>query len=86
MAYEVVISPPACRDLETIKDGPLRQRLLIKSKELESFPELSGLKKLVGGDTLWRRRVGDWRITFEVIKRRGHILILHIRQRKDTYR
>lgn len=86
MAYNVMISPPADKDLQAITDNALRQRLLMKAKELESFPDLPGLKKMEGEDTLWRRRVGSWRITFDAYKRKNDILVLHIRQRKDSYR
>jgi len=86
MAYTVDLSTAAKRDLQSIGDDDLRGRLLLKANDLQAFPDVSGLKKMEGSDTLWRRRVGNWRITFDVMARKKAIVVYHIKQRKEVYR
>ncbi|MHB1563488.1 MAG: type II toxin-antitoxin system RelE family toxin [Leptospirillum sp.] len=49
-----------------------------------SFP--SGSRKIVGTDNLWRIRIGDYRILYEVDETSEIIRIERIGHRKDVYR
>jgi mRNA interferase RelE/StbE len=43
------------------------------------------VKRLVGG-TLWRLRIGDWRVIFERDDERRLILVLEVHPRGSAYR
>lgn len=61
-------------------------RLQIVLEELQFNPFAGDIVKLKGEDNSWRRRVGDFRIFFEVFNDRRIILIQEIRRRgSNTY-
>jgi mRNA interferase RelE/StbE len=81
MAYEVVLSPRAQRDLDGLPD-PVRQRVVSALHKLANHPFPPGCKKLGGRDE-WRVCVGDHRIIYDV---HGHeVWILLIKHRREAY-
>ncbi|ATZ60880.2 MAG: type II toxin-antitoxin system RelE/ParE family toxin [Methanosarcinales archaeon Met12] len=44
------------------------------------------IKKLKGHSMAFRIRIGDWRITYEVLKKEKEVIIHDIRQRKKGYK
>jgi len=57
---------------------------VIESLAQNPFPV--GHRKLVGSENLYRIRVGDYRVIYEVCVATKLITIEHIRHRKDAYR
>ena len=53
---------------------------------LANFPNLANCQKLMGYNSLYRLRVGVYRIIFEVFPAKQLIVILLIKHRKDIYR
>ena len=49
-------------------------------------PRPSGVKKLVGHDTAYRIRVGDYRVIYEVLDDKLLVEVFRIRNRRDAYR
>ncbi len=85
MAYTVLISPAAGRDLKRIR-GPARQRIADAIDGLASDPRPSGYAKLAGADELYRVRVGDYRIVYGIEDNRLIVLVVRIGHRQDIYR
>jgi mRNA interferase RelE/StbE len=54
--------------------------------KIASAPFPSGSRKIVGTDNLWRIRIGDYRILYEVDETSEIIRIERIGHRKDVYR
>jgi mRNA interferase RelE/StbE len=52
--------------------------------ELKKFPNISNMKKLTNFEPAYRRRVGDYRILFDVLE--DTIEIGRILHRKDSYK
>ena len=50
------------------------------------FSELLKIKKLKGADQLYRLRVGDYRVVYEVRTETLLIVVIKIGHRKDVYR
>lgn len=50
------------------------------------FSELLKVKKLKGADELYRIRVGDYRVVYEVHQHTLLIVVIKIGHRKDIYR
>lgn len=57
-----------------------------KIQELEENPRPFGLKKLVAEENLYRIRVGDYRIIYQIQDKILLILVIKIGHRKDIYR
>ncbi len=55
-------------------------------KKIAADPFPSGSRKIVGTDNLWRIRIGDYRILYEVDESTAIIRIERIGHRKDVYR
>lgn len=64
----------------------LLQRLRAAIRDLARDPRPAGCKKLAGCDTLYRVRVGDWRISYAVEDDKLIILILEVAPRGGAYR
>ncbi|MBY0436498.1 MAG: type II toxin-antitoxin system RelE/ParE family toxin [Cyclobacteriaceae bacterium] len=77
MRFKVVVSKSAEKSLNKFSE-PLLSRLLKAIVSLEANPRPPGCKKLKGSDeTLWRIRVGDYRIIYHIEDR---IFIVDIRE------
>lgn len=75
------------RDLRNLKDKALldRIRALIESVEkAESLADVAGLKKLRGGGTHYRIRVGDYRVGLAVEE--DVVAFVRVLHRREVYR
>ncbi len=61
-----------------------REKIHLKIAELKNFPNISNLKKLTNFEPAYRRRIGDYRILFDVLE--DTIEIGRILHRKDSYK
>ncbi|MCD6232789.1 type II toxin-antitoxin system RelE/ParE family toxin [bacterium] len=52
--------------------------------KLTENPYQGNIEKVKGEDNLWRRRVGNYRILYEVIPKQRHIDVFQIRRRTTT--
>ena len=85
MAYRVLTSPAARRDLKRIR-GPARRRIAETIDALADSPRPPGCAKLAGADDLYRVRVGDYRIVYAIQDDRLIVLVVRVGNRKDVYR
>mgnify|MGYP001580816136 FL=1 len=53
---------------------------------LAATPRPKGVKKLTGTDDLYRIRVGDYRIVYQIHDDRLIVLVVRIGHRRDVYR
>lgn len=84
---EVLFEASFARDLKRIKDKQLLQRVQSIIEEIKAANELNqvqNLKKMQGFDTLYRVRLGDYRIGIEVIAE--EVIFVRFLHRKDIYR
>ena len=58
----------------------------MKLSELEASPRPFGVKKMSGGSDLWRVRVGDYRIVYEVRDRQLVVAVIRLGHRRVVYR
>jgi mRNA interferase RelE/StbE len=83
--YEVLIANPAKKGFKHLPhEIRYKAAALIKSLGIDPRPE--GCRKLVETDDLWRLRVGDYRIVYQIDKGEKTVLIKNIRHRKEVYR
>jgi mRNA interferase RelE/StbE len=60
--------------------------VLKRIESLQSDPFPHGASKLSGAERLYRIRVGDYRIVYEVDTEAKQITIHHVRHRREVYR
>lgn len=56
----------------------------IESLAANPFPPKS--LKLAGAERLYRIRVGDYRVVYEVVAEAKQVLVHHVRHRREVYR
>ncbi len=60
--------------------------MLKRIEKLQNEPFPHGVEKLEGANRLYRIRVGDYRVIYQVDPKVHRIVILYIRHRQDAYR
>jgi mRNA interferase RelE/StbE len=86
MSYSVDIAPPARRDLKRISGETLR-RIEAAIDGLADNPRPPGVKKLAGdSEDLYRIRVGDYRVVYQIQDDRLIVLVVRVGHRRDVYR
>jgi mRNA interferase RelE/StbE len=83
--YSITFARSARKELEAL-NRPLLGRVLNRIEALARNPRPTGCQKLVGQGNLWRIRVGDYRVIYEIEDRSKTVDISAIRHRSDAYR
>jgi mRNA interferase RelE/StbE len=82
MEWTVVLAGPARKSLKRIPASD-KTRILAALAEMQQDPFQGDIRKLQGLPG-FRRRVGNWRILFEVILDRRQVVIAAIERRTST--
>ncbi|MCC7351123.1 MAG: type II toxin-antitoxin system RelE/ParE family toxin [Phycisphaerales bacterium] len=85
MRYSVQFKPSVRKALLKM-ERPIQRRLIEAADDLGDDPRPHGVEKMAGDDNLWRVRVGDWRIIYEIHDRQLIVLVLKVRHRREVYR
>ena len=85
MKPRIVFSRAAERDFRNVSDRAVRQRLVAAIEALAEEPHPPDSRKLAGFDSIWRIRVGDYRICYTWEQDQLVILILTVAQRGKVY-
>ncbi len=84
-SYEIVFKPSVEKDLRRLP-GKLVARIIRRIEELKLDPFPRQAVKLSGTERLYRIRVGDYRIIYEVDTEVKRIVIHYVRHRREVYR
>ena len=79
----VVLAGPARKSLKRIPPHD-RARLRAAIDEMEENPLHGDIRKLQGGREGFRRRIGDWRIFFDLYPDEGRVVVTGIERRTST--
>ena len=85
MAYQVLIKDSARKELAALS-LPLQKRIDTRIRALSENPRPSGVKKLAGDENLYRLRVGDYRIIYQIQDKALLVLVIKISHRREVYR
>ncbi|MGL5931207.1 MAG: type II toxin-antitoxin system RelE family toxin [Dermatophilaceae bacterium] len=66
MTYRVEFTSAAARQVKKLPH-PVRRRVLTAVAELADDPRPHGSRKLVGEQSAWRIRIGDYRVIYDVV-------------------
>ncbi|MBI5855692.1 MAG: type II toxin-antitoxin system RelE/ParE family toxin [Nitrospirae bacterium] len=84
-SYNLSYRPSVEKDLQSIPRSVVT-RIIARIERLPSDPFPPQSAKLQGAERLYRLRVGDYRIVYEVDSDARHILVQYVRHRRDVYR
>ncbi len=82
--YSVEITSRAERDLKRL-DRAVKNRIVESILALESSPRPPGCLKVRGEENLWRIRVGDWRVGYEINDQKQEVVVIRIGHRSEFY-
>ncbi len=85
MRYTVEVSPAAGRQIRKLDRNP-QERVLARIEKLQEDPRPHDASKLQAPEDLYRIRVGDFRIVYQVEDDRLLVLIVKVGNRKEIYR
>ena len=85
MAYRIEVKPSAADALARIPQ-PHRGRIVRKIDRLADNPRPRGAKPLKGRLSLYRIRVGDYRVIYQIQDDALLVLVVRIGSRGDVYR
>jgi mRNA interferase RelE/StbE len=83
--YTITFARSARKELERLSND-LGARILAKIEALSDNPRSGGVIKLHGQKSLWRLRVGDYRVVYSIDDLDRKIDVSVIRHRRDVYR
>jgi mRNA interferase RelE/StbE len=83
--YSVDILSRAEKELNSLPDAA-RRRVAQALAGLSGNPRPMGCRKLIGTDSKYRIRIGDYRVLYEIIEARKEVAVYQIRHRSDVYR
>ena len=87
MTYTIELAPKARRQLKGINkhDRHALFRIKVRIDELAHNPRPQGVKKLSGAESLYRIRVGDYRIIYEIQDKALVVLVVKVAHRREAY-
>lgn len=83
--YRISFKPSVEKDLRRLLPS-VRERVADRIEELVNDPFPRGATKLAGAEHLWRIRVGDYRVIYEVDQNDQVVVVYYVRHRRDAYR
>lgn len=83
--HTLLIKKSAEKELNRI-DTQYTDTIIIKTDALKEDPFPPGCRKLVGSDSSYRIRIGDYRVVYTVDSEEKIITVVSIRHRKDAYK
>ena len=84
--YRLVIKSSAAKELEEIGQKTDRARLVACMQALAVQPKPVGAEKLSGHIDLYRIRVGNYRVVYEIDNAQIVITVIKVGHRKEIYR
>jgi mRNA interferase RelE/StbE len=83
--YQITFAKSARKQLQAL-DRTLALRVIRSIEELAVTPRPAGCMKLQGAVGLWRIRVSDYRVIYEIDDDRRRVDVSAVRHRRDAYR
>ena len=85
MSYQVIISASALTTLRKLK-GEIKGRLNEAILALGENPRPHGVEKIKGGSELYRIRIGDFRVLYQIQDKVLVVVVIRVGHRREVYR
>jgi mRNA interferase RelE/StbE len=83
--YTVTFARSARKELQSLSPD-LASKILDKIEALAIEPRPAGCRKISGSSSLWRVRVGEYRVIYDIDDKTRTIDVSVVRHRKEAYR
>jgi mRNA interferase RelE/StbE len=83
--YHLTFKASAAKEFRSLLPQ-MKQRIGEAVEQLREVPRPAGVVKLQGKADLYRIRVGDYRIVYEIDDKAESIKIMKVRHRREVYR
>jgi len=83
--YKIVFARSATKEVQSLPTM-VAERILDKIGSLAESPRPSGCKKLQGRTDLWRIRIGEYRVIYNIDDLKHVIDVSVVRHRSEAYR
>lgn len=83
--YEVEFLTSAAKEFRSL-EAQIKRRVSAAIDSLQENPRPRGVRKLRGHESLYRIRVGSYRVVYEIDDEAELIVVTRIRHRRDVYR
>ena len=83
--YRILLERSAERDLRRLA-ADTHDRIIRRIQGLATNPRPPGCRKLMGSDTDWRIRIGDYRVVYEIDDTTRVVRVNRVRHRREVYR
>ena len=84
MAYRVEDKRSARKEIEALPKREQR-RVVAVIEDLAENPRPPGVRELTGTDDTYRLRVGDYRVVYQIVKRKLIVYVVKVRHRRAVY-
>ena len=84
-SFSVEINRSAAKELRQLPE-PERTQLVALISGLARDPHPAGVQKLRGFESIYRLRMGSYRVVYEIIDQKLIIIVVKVGHRKDVYR
>jgi mRNA interferase RelE/StbE len=84
LSYRVSLTASAEKELHALP-AKMIARIVPRLEALAAVPRPPGCKKLKGGDSEWRIRVGDYRAVYEIDDTAQTVDVTRIAHRREVY-
>lgn len=85
MSYQIEFSRSAKKQFKKLSLD-IQKRVVVKINELAIEPRPNRAKKLQGNDSLYRIRVGDYRIVYEIKDNILLVTVIRVKHRSEVYK
>jgi mRNA interferase RelE/StbE len=85
MSYRLEIKDSARKQIAHLP-RPDQRRVMAAIADLADTPRPEGVRKIVGAESAYRIRVGDYRIVYVIHDRVLTVYVVRVAHRKDVYR
>lgn len=82
--YSISLTPRASKEIRKLERQTL-SRISTAIDGLAENPRPHGCVKVRTGEGLWRIRVGDWRIGYEIDDRTREVTVITVGHRREFY-
>ncbi|MBW4665871.1 MAG: type II toxin-antitoxin system RelE/ParE family toxin [Cyanomargarita calcarea GSE-NOS-MK-12-04C] len=85
MTYQIQFTKGVLRQLKKLRLD-VKERIEAKIQDLAIEPRPNGVKKLEDEDGLYRIRVGDYRVIYQILDDILLVSIVKVKHRREVYR
>ncbi|MGC9997396.1 MAG: type II toxin-antitoxin system RelE/ParE family toxin [Terriglobia bacterium] len=84
-SYSVRFKPSVEKDLRNLPHG-IASRVMLRIESLGQNPFPHGCARLASSEKMYRVRIGDYRLVYEVDSNAGIVTVHYVRHRREVYR